>query len=163
MFEYGGVYLDLDSNCMNSLEDYIYENDSFILSEGDQSYSQFLIISEPRHPIMKTTLELAFQRITKDNPRNRLNDGVIYASGPQVFSDAANYFLHQDHGQSNYSVRIVNSENIAYNSQAREIRYNGVCTFKAKGNGFGHRIYYDKKHAYYGEQDQNSKSFLLEE
>ncbi len=56
LFECGGIYLDVDMEIVKPLEDLLKKND-FIIGEESKNVACGIIISQPRHPLIKKMID----------------------------------------------------------------------------------------------------------
>ena len=96
LYHYGGVYLDIDSDINGKLDELINTNDSFILSLEQNDYTndygfkrcylQWCVISESRHPFLKSIIETIVFNIQN---KRYIND-VHMLTGPFIYSVCIN-------------------------------------------------------------------------
>lgn len=87
----GGIYLDIDSSIKGSLNDFIFPDDTAIISEEGNPglYVQWALVYEAGHPFLKQTLELVCENIRY----NRYPNDVHKMTGPTVYTEAINLCL----------------------------------------------------------------------
>jgi inositol phosphorylceramide mannosyltransferase catalytic subunit len=86
LFKKGGVYLDIDSLFLKSLDEIILPDDSAIISLGSHkmNYIQWALFFEAGHPFLKKTLELMLANLRE----NKYPYDVHRMTGPTVYSEA---------------------------------------------------------------------------
>lgn len=123
----GGIYLDLDSDIVRRLDDFIYEDDSAVIcreKNHQNFFAQWALIFEESHPFLEKTIQYIIENIRE----NRYPHDVHAMTGPTVFSRAINDVLAH---QNDVRYRIVADD------------YKGMMQFKYK---FGKLlIYKDRK------------------
>lgn len=104
IYKKGGVYLDIKSAMSKPLDNIILEKDTYYLShwKGKASkdlfppngeFQQWFIVAPPKHPFLKNVINRMCERILdKDNKRRR-KVGVLYTTGPFVYTEAINELL----------------------------------------------------------------------
>lgn len=104
LYKEGGIYLDLKSSAIFPLTNVIKYNDEFILSHwtngwgkhpeiknsNNKEYMQWFIISRPRHPYLKKTIDNIVKNIKKYDYRrdNVGKKGVLKLTGPIVYTNS---------------------------------------------------------------------------
>ena len=88
LYHYGGVYVDMDSTIIGSLDNLIHEDDDAIISKENNPYFyvQWGLIFQKNHPILKHTIELLIHNITY----NLYPNDIHKMTGPSVFTEAVN-------------------------------------------------------------------------
>jgi mannosyltransferase OCH1-like enzyme len=91
LFNKGGVYLDIDSLCMNRLDDFISPSDSAIISleTHKKFYVQWALVFEAGHPFLEKTLEILLDNLKS----NRYPHDIHSMTGPAAFTTAINECL----------------------------------------------------------------------
>ena len=87
LYKYGGIYLDMDSNINNNLDNLIKEYDQAIISleAGNPiCYCQLDLIFSKGHPILKKIIELIVENIKN----NRYPNDIHSMTGPTVYTKA---------------------------------------------------------------------------
>ena len=97
LYQFGGLYLDLDSEIITPLDQWIKETDRCILSqEGctqppelcpypgvNRCMVQWALIYEPKHPFMKATIDQVVNNI-----KNKINiHNLLICTGPVVYTN----------------------------------------------------------------------------
>lgn len=146
LYKYGGVYLDMDSDIITSLDMLINEDDEAIISaeKNPNYYVQWALIFSKEHPILKKTIELIVDNIKN----NKYPNDIIKMTGPSVYSNAINE-IHMNlfnniinHKEINEKTDITyKSNNISY--RLYSIDYNEYFSFHFEGC---ESLYINKKH-----------------
>ena len=87
----GGIYLDIDSNIIQSLDLLINTNDEAIISRqqhGPNDFVQWCLMFAPKHPILLRTINLCIYNIN-----NKISHWLPTLTGPTVFTNAVNFVL----------------------------------------------------------------------
>jgi mannosyltransferase OCH1-like enzyme len=104
LYENGGVYVDSDMICLQSLNDYLEEGDEFLISRDDPMSKTFLangfIASVPKHPFLKQQIDSIVNNI-----ETKKECYYLEISGPALFGKSVNKILGlgQD---SNYTLGV---------------------------------------------------------
>ena len=78
---FGGVYVDADMTCVNSLQT-IFDRDGFLLEyPGGPMLNGLFAFAEPEHPFMAMSVEVATGNIER-----RASESVALATGPMIFT-----------------------------------------------------------------------------
>lgn len=88
LYKYGGIYLDIDSEILKTLDDLIKEEDSCIITrEGNKGFfNNWIMICEKEHPVLKKTIEKCCFNIT-----NKTTNNICYLTGPHgPFTESIN-------------------------------------------------------------------------
>ncbi|WP_031503945.1 glycosyltransferase family 32 protein [Kaistella haifensis] len=90
LYKFGGLYLDIDSYDKTPLDEFIYPEDEFIVTnEGNPGlYCQWGLISNKNHPFLQRTLE--------NIQTHRFPHDVHRTTGPTVYTDAVNEVLAEN-------------------------------------------------------------------
>ena len=90
----GGIYLDIDSAIAGSLNDFIKNDDTAVISKERNPglFVQWALIYQANHPFLRKTLELIIENIKT----NKYPHDVHQMTGPQVYSDAIRQSLAID-------------------------------------------------------------------
>lgn len=94
LYKMGGIYLDIDSNIKKSLDEFIEEDDSAIISfeKNPGVYVQWALIYKAEHPFLERTLKLILQNIKE----NKFPHDVHQMTGPSVYTQAINECLNSN-------------------------------------------------------------------
>ncbi|WP_333866059.1 glycosyltransferase family 32 protein [Sphingobacterium sp.] len=115
LYIYGGIYIDLDSDLLVSIDKYLNDDDVAVIThENNRSlYAQWALIFDKGHPFLKRTMELIVDNIEQ----NRFPHDVHAMTGPTVYTLAINEVLKEN-------------PNVAY--RCIEDDYKGLLKFKYK-------------------------------
>lgn len=119
LWEYGGIYADVDSIPQRfSIKDLRPEDDAFLLVDKDKCPSQFFLALKPRHPIIYITLQSALSALMQ--VEDTLKYSPVQLTGPAMLRGAFFAYLKWNkvtppkqttaglyHGLHNTTVRIV--------------------------------------------------------
>jgi len=99
LYEYGGVYVDMDMAADTAdypLRDLIRdEDDAIVTAEGNAGlYVQLALIFRKKHPILQKTIELIVDNIRE----NRFPNNIHAMTGPTVYSWAINHIHFLNYG-----------------------------------------------------------------
>lgn len=87
IYAYGGVYTDLDTKCIKPINTWMKEDKSFIVCpEHDIHLCQWTFAAEPRHPSIKSVIDLMVERLS-NNPNWEIPHFVHYYTGPGVWTE----------------------------------------------------------------------------
>ena len=117
MYKYGGVYVDMDCQCINPLRQWIDPGARYVTQLGiNKDFCQWLIISVPQNPIFLKAAQKALQNaehnsfqaeyygfelteghlaIRVNEPLNKVNDKVFGLAGTAVLQEAAEACLRE--------------------------------------------------------------------
>jgi len=138
LYKFGGVYLDIKSNCLNSFDDVIEPSDRFILTHwknqpGQQhegfgkqkelmhipngEFQQWHIITAAGHPFLREIIERVLNNIDKYNPwfDGTGGTGVLKLTGPVAYTLAIYPIL----GQHKHRVIDTDVIGLQYNALAK--------------------------------------------
>ena len=75
LYDKGGIYTDIDTECLIPLKEYIKENDEFLngLNNRGQIYQTF-IFTKQKHPFLKELIELVVYNIINKSFINEWED-----------------------------------------------------------------------------------------
>ncbi|MNK13092.1 Glycosyltransferase sugar-binding region containing DXD motif protein [compost metagenome] len=115
LYIYGGIYIDLDSDLLVSIDKYLNKDDVAVIThENNRSlYAQWALIFDKGHPFLKRTMELIVDNIEQ----NRFPHDVHAMTGPTVYTLAINEVLKEN-------------PSVAY--RCIEDDYKGLLKFKYK-------------------------------
>ena len=99
LYKYGGVYVDIDTICMNSIDKFLFHQVEFvglidfnrdsILMEGNHNLANGFIASIPNSKILENCINIIVYQVEKNIiPHSKLN-----FSGPGVLGRATNVYL----------------------------------------------------------------------
>jgi mannosyltransferase OCH1-like enzyme len=86
LYKYGGIYVDLDSSINTSLDSFIKEDDTAIITAetNPNTFVQWALIFDKEHPILNKVIELVLDNIQ----HNSYPNDILRMTGPQVYSRA---------------------------------------------------------------------------
>jgi hypothetical protein len=92
LWEFGGVYADLDSatNQFNATT-IAPDDDAFFIIERDGLLSQYFIAISPKHPLMYYAIQRTVMAILREYDTGRTIAGIV--SGPRALHEAFMHFL----------------------------------------------------------------------
>jgi hypothetical protein len=92
LWEFGGVYTDLDSatNLFNSTT-IAPDDDAFFIIERDGLLSQYFMAISPKHPLMYYAIQRTVMAILREYDTGMINAGIV--SGPRALHEAFMHFL----------------------------------------------------------------------
>ena len=127
LYRYGGIYLDLDSNILTSLDQHLNDNDVAVICREKRHqniFAQWALIYDKQHPFLKRTIDIIVSNIEN----NSFPHDVHGMTGPTPYTKAIEEVIAEN---PNVSYRIVEDD------------YKGLMQFKYKlGKLF---IYGDRK------------------
>ncbi|WP_437922305.1 glycosyltransferase family 32 protein [Sphingobacterium sp. LRF_L2] len=83
----GGIYLDLDSDILKNLDQYIFDNDKAVITKEKnhpEYYAQWALVFEQGHPFLKRTIDYIVANIQK----NAFPNDVHAMTGPSAYTKA---------------------------------------------------------------------------
>lgn len=89
LYKKGGVYLDLDSNILVSLDKYLKEDDSAVITREGWNHSffaQWALIFDKNHPFLGKVIDYLVENIEQ----NKFPHDVHSMTGPAVYTRAIN-------------------------------------------------------------------------
>jgi hypothetical protein len=165
LYRYGGVYVDMDSESVVPLRNIIQGSASLVSGLGLLGdFHQWVLIYTPRHPIIKTALNLAQHRLRHLlNARQGAN--IILTTGPGALH-AATQEVFADYGCRLYDSSLARqataaNEIIALNQPAKCTKNVGIMQV-FNGDYLGGRIIF-KNAAVSQELDKVSRHYQKEE
>jgi hypothetical protein len=165
MHRYGGVYVDVDSTSVVPLRNIIHGSASLVSGLGLLGdFHQWVLIYTPRHPIIKTALNLAQHRL-----RQLLNTqqgaNIIVTTGPGALHTATRdvFAAYGCHLYDSSPARQATAANeiIALRQPAKCTKYVGIMQV-FNGDYLGSRIIF-KNDAVSEELDKVSRHYQKEE
>jgi len=104
IYKKGGVYLDIKSAMSKPLDNIILEKDTYYLSHWKKKdwsnkyppngeLQQWFIVAPPKHPFLKNVINKMCERILDKDNKRRGKRGVLYTTGPFVYTEAINELL----------------------------------------------------------------------
>ena len=90
----GGIYLDVDSEILSSLDELIQTEDKAIVSRERNFglFVQWCLMFEAAHPILAKTIDKCVYNI-----KNRTSSDILYVTGPRIYSEAVKEFVGIEH------------------------------------------------------------------
>jgi mannosyltransferase OCH1-like enzyme len=145
LYEYGGVYVDLDSSIDISLDDFIRENDSAIITAetNPNTFVQWALIFDKQHPILKKVIDLIVDNIENNSYPN----DILQMTGPQVYSKAIASFHYELFGKNINFNSINHNTDVTFFKNSISYRiygidYNDKFTFKTEESEY---LYIEKE------------------
>jgi hypothetical protein len=92
LWEYGGIYVDLDSQPNSWTPSYIRPNeDSYFVVENYDAPSQYFMATTPRHPLMYYAIHQALSKIMKYENTQKID--ASFTTGPFALLDGFTWFM----------------------------------------------------------------------
>jgi mannosyltransferase OCH1-like enzyme len=92
VYKYGGVYADLDTECLEPISTWMMEDKEFIVCpETDIHFCQWTFAATANHPILKSVLDLIKDRLL--NPEYGTPHFVHSHTGPAIWTAGINNVL----------------------------------------------------------------------
>lgn len=86
IYEFGGVYADMDTVCNESIDSWIDDDYDFLIApESNHNFVQWFFISKSKNPILKNTIDEIFINL-KNNRYLGLPHAVVGITGPFAFT-----------------------------------------------------------------------------
>jgi mannosyltransferase OCH1-like enzyme len=84
LYQFGGIYLDIDSIIKTDLNKIIKDNDEFIISREKNKgiLLQWFFIVKPQHPVLLKIINKVI-----DNIEKKVSNDLMYVTGPRVFTE----------------------------------------------------------------------------
>lgn len=99
LYEYGGLYMDADLECLKPFEDYFNEAKVYIVAEMNQilpfTFNNFLLASPPKHRFWWTVFDLLHTDKTAWHHFRSLH--ILYSTGPGLIEKAYLVYDHKEH------------------------------------------------------------------
>ena len=96
IYKYGGVYADLDTECLEPISVWMKEDKEFIVCpENDKDFCQWTFAAASGHPFLKSVLDYIKQKLTNPDYNKQ-------------------HFVHEHTGPTAWSNGILNALNINY-------------------------------------------------
>jgi mannosyltransferase OCH1-like enzyme len=146
LYKYGGVYLDMDSSIDVRLDDFIKNDESAILSleNGRETFTQWVLIFDLQHPILKRTIEFVVDNIK----HNRYPLDILHMTGPFCFTRAVQS-IHEEFFGSPLNIKTITYDTdikytwCSYSYRIFSNDYRPNFTFKHEHS---HLLYNNKPH-----------------
>jgi mannosyltransferase OCH1-like enzyme len=97
LYQYGGVYLDIDGYTTRNLDHMIQPDDAAIITQERNPgiFAQYALVFEKKHPMLKCCIDKLLDNIEN----NRYSNDIHKLTGPSVFTDAVNECIQQGKGK----------------------------------------------------------------
>lgn len=98
LYEFGGIYADIDTVCRVPIEDWMKNQISNMLTIGRDEdggrFGDWIIASPPRHPVLMAALNLIKQRIADDGGIDRERENYVdYYTGCDMLTTVVNNYV----------------------------------------------------------------------
>jgi mannosyltransferase OCH1-like enzyme len=148
IYKYGGVYSDLDTECLKPISTWMQDDKEFIVCpETDHDFVQWTFAATAQHPILKSVLDLIKDRLL--NPEYGSPHFVHNHTGPAIWTAGINKALGISVTNLIDDVDLLNSSNNAK-------LYKFHCYGKEQWRIFHHE---SVKHIY-GSQNWNDGNYV---
>eukprot|EP00563_Minutocellus_polymorphus_P002772 CAMPEP_0181030836 /NCGR_PEP_ID=MMETSP1070-20121207/5927_1 /TAXON_ID=265543 /ORGANISM="Minutocellus polymorphus, Strain NH13" /LENGTH=329 /DNA_ID=CAMNT_0023108205 /DNA_START=148 /DNA_END=1137 /DNA_ORIENTATION=+ len=114
VYYYGGVYGDIDTECVRPIDEWVRVAQSekqctaIVAMESYNSFANWAFAAAPRHPVFKRALDRVVEKIEQDGGVVPKNSHFVAAyTGPPVLTAAIRDILHSDHEVAS---KIMSSE-----------------------------------------------------
>ena len=162
LYQYGGVYVDIDSTIIRSLDLVIQDRDEAIVSPSVHSppgiYIHWILIFRKGHPLLKRTIDLIVDNIQT----NRYPNDVMKMTGPNIYSEAVAEAIRLSNDPvppysslCHYKTDITFA--FAYNDEPTSVRILGFQMYLVFKYNTSYCLYRNKKHWY---QEQAERPLL---
>ena len=92
IYKYGGVYADLDTECLNPINTWLNEDyDMIVCPETDIHYCQWTFAASAGHPVLKSVLDTIKEKLL--NPEYGSPHFVHTHTGPSILTEGINKAL----------------------------------------------------------------------
>jgi mannosyltransferase OCH1-like enzyme len=92
IYKYGGVYSDLDTECINPINTWLSKDyDMIVCPETDIHYCQWTFAASAEHPILKSVLDTVKEKLL--NPEYGSPHFVHTHTGPSIWTEGINKAL----------------------------------------------------------------------
>jgi mannosyltransferase OCH1-like enzyme len=120
LYEFGGIWADISSECLESFDKLVDENINIVLVKDNPSqvsngniYQAFIAV-EPKNDIIKYVLDITVDRVLNfknyDSTYPWIHNETIAVTGPTIFSIAFNKYLNNDPKRIFYE-KFINYKN----------------------------------------------------
>jgi len=148
IYKYGGVYADLDTECISSISNWMLDDKDFIVCpENKMHFCQWTFAATAGHPILKSVLDLIKERIS--NPQYETQHFVHSHTGPAVWTDGILKAL-------DISVESLIDDSDLINESKKAKEYNFYCYGKEQWRIF----HFLSVHHIYGSQRWNDGAYV---
>ena len=148
IYKYGGVYADLDTECLNPINTWLNEDyDMIVCPETDIHYCQWTFAASAGHPVLKSVLDTIKEKLL--NPEYGSPHFVHTHTGPSIWTEGINKAL-------DFKIDNLISDYLLLNSCDNAKLYKFHCY-----GGENWRIFHfiDVKHIY-GSQKWNDGNYI---
>ena len=111
IYHYGGLYVDLDFECLKNMDRILEDNTCFFAYEPEEHFvndrpkiCNALFASEKHNPIFIEFLRTAYKRSIIDISRS-----PVYLTGPEMITSVLNNKLNNKINKTNGNIKIYNS------------------------------------------------------
>ena len=112
IYKYGGVYADLDTECLEPISTWMLEDKDFIVCpETNEHFCQWTFAATPGHPILKSVLDLIKDRLI--SPDYESQHFVHTHTGPAIWTEGINKALDSSVSNLIDDYLLLNSSNNA--------------------------------------------------
>lgn len=121
LYKYGGIYLDMDADILDSLDKLIRsEDDAIITAEGNPGlFVQWGLMFSAGHPILKRVIDI----VTFNIKTNRYPNDIHKMTGPTAFTEAINSIHSELFGaESNLYSTITTETDTTYEKDGIKYR-----------------------------------------
>jgi hypothetical protein len=140
LWEYGGIYADLDAVPNSWTPATIHpDDDSYFVVEFFDAPSQYFMAASPRHPLMYHAIQQALAKIM-NHPNNLMID-ASFTTGPFALLDGFTNFMLEN-GNKKYTKPVVSGLYYGHNNRSVRIdgfgrnQSNGIIDREAYGRNF---------------------------
>lgn len=86
VYEFGGVYTDLDTTCIKPIDSWLKENYNMIVCpENEVHLCQWTFAATPKHPLLASVIELMISRLKA--PQFNIPHAVHIHTGPSMWTE----------------------------------------------------------------------------
>lgn len=101
LYEFGGVYADIDTYCVTPLNDWLDTTKEFVSAENyipglGYNIEDWFFANSPKNPISKNIIDLMINRIEESNKNNEKYVVITWHTSPYMFTDAIKEMLPND-------------------------------------------------------------------
>ena len=150
LYIYGGVYIDIDTICLNPIDTFLDENIEFVTpvdlnncpTIGTHNLFNTFIASVPKHPILLDCIN----RIVYNIENNIIPHSNLDFSGPGILGRATNTFLNLHEETTFIGKQGLHNEKLyllyfEYGSEYVKDRNNNILLQNKNGNPYIQKIY----------------------
>lgn len=129
LYVYGGVYADMDTMCMNSLDTFLKDYDfvapidfNYTKSEGEHNIFNAFIACVPNHPVMQGCIN----RIVRQVLKNIRPSSPLDLTGPGVLGRELNIYLERQENASFIGMEGIQQNNTFLLHCQSKLEYVGI-------------------------------------